>query len=339
MGRVGSFARRTGARRCLEPAAHVATILLLIVAHVGPASASDGVLEINQACAAVGCFPGDAPGLPVQIQGAAGTAFRLTSNLTATGSAIVISTDEAVALDLNGFAIRGPGSCSGTLGSISCTGLAGAGIDVSAPLGQLQTRIRNGFVSGFGHAVRVISGSATGSLRISDLQIESSGNGILGSDSASADLIVERSVVRRTVGACISWRWDVDVRESQIMDCGGVGVSVPGRRVGIADSRIERVTLGGIDCGDFSTIRAVEVIAAGGTGIQCGRSCQIIGSKIVNGLGSGIATGYLASIVDNVVDSNGGTAIQASDGSKIRGNTVGAARVFDVYPGIQCDLG
>ena len=32
-----------------------------------PALATDGVLEINQSCAAVGCFPGDEARLPVTI--------------------------------------------------------------------------------------------------------------------------------------------------------------------------------------------------------------------------------------------------------------------------------
>src|SRR5262245_32414033 len=45
-----------------------ATIVFALLALV--ASASDGVLEINQTCAAVGCFQGDSAGFPVTINSA-----------------------------------------------------------------------------------------------------------------------------------------------------------------------------------------------------------------------------------------------------------------------------
>ena len=42
--------------------------LSFALAIAGPAAASDGVLEISRTCAIqTGCFPGDAPGLPVTI--------------------------------------------------------------------------------------------------------------------------------------------------------------------------------------------------------------------------------------------------------------------------------
>ena len=85
------------------------TVRVLLIAHlvlVAPSSAfaSDGVVEINQACAAVGCFAGDAPGWPVEITEHG--SYRLTSNLDVgiPGGAILLSSDR-MTLDLNRFTI------------------------------------------------------------------------------------------------------------------------------------------------------------------------------------------------------------------------------------------
>jgi hypothetical protein len=82
--------------------------VLLFLVLAGPALATDGVLEINQACALAGCFSGDAPGFPVTINASAGLSYRLTSDLAVGGTGadrIQIQADH-VTLDLNGFTIR-----------------------------------------------------------------------------------------------------------------------------------------------------------------------------------------------------------------------------------------
>jgi hypothetical protein len=73
-----------------------------------PAGAIDGVLEINQACVAGGCFPGDAPGLPVEITSPG--SYRLTGNVASTGTstALLDVNSDDVTIDLNGFTLRGP---------------------------------------------------------------------------------------------------------------------------------------------------------------------------------------------------------------------------------------
>ncbi len=75
-----------------------------------PALAVDGVLEINQACVATGCFPGDAPGFPVRIP--APGSYRLTSDLDVTGepipqdvTAIEIPFTSNVRIGLNSYSI------------------------------------------------------------------------------------------------------------------------------------------------------------------------------------------------------------------------------------------
>lgn len=96
-----------------------------------------------------GCFPGDNPGYPVTIS-SPGT-YRLTSNLTTTQTATNIINIESndVTIDLNGFSLIGPLTCSGP--TPTCT-------PASNPLGDgiktTNTRsnitIKNGIISGLG---------------------------------------------------------------------------------------------------------------------------------------------------------------------------------------------
>ncbi|MEX0914428.1 MAG: right-handed parallel beta-helix repeat-containing protein [Wenzhouxiangellaceae bacterium] len=75
-------------------------------------SHADGVIEINQACVPTGCFDGDSTGFPVRISETG--SYRLTSNLDTrpdTVTAIDIEADR-VTLDLNGFSVIGPQTCS-----------------------------------------------------------------------------------------------------------------------------------------------------------------------------------------------------------------------------------
>ena len=77
------------------------------------AIASDGVLEINQACAVNGgCFSGDTAGFPVTINQAG--SYVLTGNLSpGTATAIAASEANDVAIDMNGFSINGSGTGAG----------------------------------------------------------------------------------------------------------------------------------------------------------------------------------------------------------------------------------
>lgn len=122
--------------------------ILMLTGLLGSAAqASDGVFEINADCAVFGCFDGDTAGLPVQITNPG--SYRLTGNLT-TGSAsqtMIEITADSVALDLNGFSILGPVSCSGTSTTCSSSG-TGIGIDGD---GREDLQIRNGTIRGMGN--------------------------------------------------------------------------------------------------------------------------------------------------------------------------------------------
>lgn len=134
--------------------------VLLLVAF--PALAGDGAIEINAACVADGCFAGDDPGFPVQINNAG--SYVLTSNLEvgdANTTAIDISKAN-VSLDLNGFSLIGPTSCTGRpVTSCSPTG-NGRGIET-----YNGNRISNGAVVGFGsHGIYALAHSRLQNLRV-----------------------------------------------------------------------------------------------------------------------------------------------------------------------------
>ncbi len=75
----------------------------------GPAvaTADEGRREINQACAALGCFPGDPAGFPVVITTPG--SYVLTGNLgvqNLDSQGISIQIDGVLIIDLNGFEIK-----------------------------------------------------------------------------------------------------------------------------------------------------------------------------------------------------------------------------------------
>ena len=110
--------------------------------------ASDGTLEISQACVATGCFPGDAAGFPVTI--AQSGSYRLTSNLTPTTAQVGIDvTADDVAIDLGGFAVKSTNACSGPPDADTTCAVnapTADGIHSSAA----RTRVRSGAVVGMG---------------------------------------------------------------------------------------------------------------------------------------------------------------------------------------------
>lgn len=145
-----------------------------------PARAVDGVREIHQSCVAVGCFPSDRPGFPVEIGALSSGSYRLTSNLVlGFDDPGAIQVDAPfVTIDLNGFNILGLNDCSGTAGAVRCdVQNATIGI-VSRATG---TTVRNGGVHGVGsHGIALVDHAHVESVRVTD----ASGDGIqVGSDS------------------------------------------------------------------------------------------------------------------------------------------------------------
>jgi hypothetical protein len=161
----------------------LAVVLVWIVS--APVMASDGRLEINQAAAlAGGITPTDLPGFPVTLD-AAGS-YQLTGNLVVTSAstdAILISAVD-VALDLGGFSISGPGSCTGSGSTLDCSP-AGSGIGINTS-GASRTSVRNGTVQGFS-SLGISAGEAS---RFSRLLVRhNGGGGILGGTSCLVEAV------------------------------------------------------------------------------------------------------------------------------------------------------
>jgi hypothetical protein len=195
--------------------------VVALVAGVWPLAAvsGEGVLEINQACAVnTGCFPGDTAGFPVTISASA--SYGLTSDLVITDPnqrGIEINSSH-VTVDLNGFLILGPTSCSG-LPVTSCTP-SGTGDGVFSIQGNVV--VRNGTVRGMPDFGVRLGGDA----RIEDLHIEQNGGWGIFADVGSLFI---RNRVRRNGGEGIAAGDASRVAENVITSNGGNGISTGGR--------------------------------------------------------------------------------------------------------------
>ena len=134
---------------------HRLALVVAAATAAGSAHAVDGVTLIDQGKAMAGnVTPGDAPGFPVTISRSG--SYRLSGNLSvddATLHAVHITADN-VSLDLNGFTIRGPVTCSGaTPATITCAPASGYGNGVYAS-DRRSVVVRNGSVRGFHVGVR-----------------------------------------------------------------------------------------------------------------------------------------------------------------------------------------
>jgi hypothetical protein len=141
-------------------------LAILFLAHA--AHAGDGRIEINQICATqTGCGASDGPGFPVTTQ--AGQSYLMTGDITLPdANTDGIRLGAGSTLDLGGFSIVGPTTCTGT--PAACTGTGnGDGISVQ---GEGVT-IRNGRITGAG--THGVDGSPFGGSRIENVVAEGNG--------------------------------------------------------------------------------------------------------------------------------------------------------------------
>lgn len=160
--------------------------LTLLLAHAPPASAAQGVVDIDQAAAkAGGITPGDAPDWPIFITRSG--SYRLTSDLVIDrldhASVIVILADN-VTIDFNGFGIYGPNRCKsvGPFGITGCT-VRGLGHGVTTDLQARSVKLRNGQIRGMAGAGISLP---TADAHISDMVVTHSGG--MGVDIKSGTL-------------------------------------------------------------------------------------------------------------------------------------------------------
>jgi hypothetical protein len=199
-------------------AATAFAVTLALVA--GVAQAGDGRLEINQACALAGCFPGDSPGFPVTL--GSDKSYVLTSSLTltsASGSGISIGARST--LDFQGFSLIGVIACSGGP-PVGCSEFgASTGI-----LGAEGVVIRNGTVRGTTYAIRSDDGT-----RVEQMTLERNSNDGIRADLGAEGWIVESCAIEFNGGIGISMNYGDGsrgalIRNNKIRANGGTGITL-----------------------------------------------------------------------------------------------------------------
>ena len=300
-----------------------------------PASASDGVLEINQACAtATGCFSGDSPGFPVTIDGSAGRSYRLTSDL-AVGApnvdGLVLATSR-LTLDFNGFSLVGYPLGTGTGRGVVGSGTQGAFADL--------TTLKNGTIRG----ARGLGVELTGSsgVQIENMVIDfNAGGGISlgeraqvlrcrlstnGSSTASGIVAADRAMISENT-VSDSGRYGIStglastIRGNSVSGSPLVGILVGTASVVAGNAVYDSATYG-IDSAAGSTISGNTISASGNSGIRTGEGSMVSGNSVfANGTG-GISVLKGAYVLNNAVRDNGGPGLIFTGSAAYRGNSI-----------------
>ncbi|NVN91043.1 MAG: right-handed parallel beta-helix repeat-containing protein [Desulfuromonadales bacterium] len=194
---------------------------LLLALSTTPASAVDGVIEINQARALAGnVTSGDTAGFPVTISQSG--SYRLTGNLTVPNTSVhaIQITADNVSVDLNGFSIIGQTVCSGT--PLECVPTAsGYGIDSL----RNNISVANGVIRGMGMGLWLVGDT----LVVENVRVLSNS---MGGIYLGYNAIVNRSVSRNNGGNGINvFNGTVNGNTSSGNGKDGISVSVKGATV------------------------------------------------------------------------------------------------------------
>lgn len=297
-------------------------LALLLVAAGGlgaatPARAGDGVIEINQARAlAGGVTPGDGAGFPVTLS--LPGSYRLTGNLSVAGLSVdAISVASAdVALDLAGFEIRGPVTCSGVGSGLSCAP-AGSGFGVRGT--AARSSVRNGHVVGFGSfgvslgaeaRIEHVTAESNGGAGIRALdqavvrEVVAYGNGGRGIDVGPGS-VVARSAASGNGNAGVYASSGCSVSGVAASDNATLGVRAAGGSV-IEGSSAYRNEVDGVEAADVATVADNAVLASGFNGMYAGPGSNVQGNAL---RGSGnyglVLAGGNASFRENTISGSG----------------------------------
>ena len=306
-------------------------LVLLALVGAPPVRAADGVLEINQTCASgAGCFSGDAAGYPVEITGAAGRSYLLTSDLTVpnanTHGILISGTTRGVTIDLGGFAILGPTSCVGTP-AVCVGGGTGSGITT------LGTAVSGVHV--FGGSVRGVGNRGLNlptECQVERVMVVSNGGvGLVGGSSCRIDrvsairngavgiLASEGSVVTRSValGNALSGYEATGVVRACVARQNGFDGILAGFFSTANENAASANTNSGIRCTEGCLIRGNAVYANGADGINCGLGCSAQANAAYGNGDFGLdLSGLDVTYQDNTVVNN---VIGAVDGGTARG--------------------
>lgn len=360
-----------------RPRFHLASLRLLHAVLIclflpAPSALAAGRIEINQTAAlAGGVTASDAPGFPVTID--APGSYVLTGDLSLAAESpatdaieiVVPLPTQNVTLDLAGFEIAGPATCTGFADGLICSN-TGPGVGIEAA-GASEVVIRDGMIRNMGsHGVDV-----WGAGRVTGLTVKhNGGDGVrLGFGSSAADVIArdnagdgvsvgDGSLARDSVGIGNAGRGLVlglgaSGRQLTARDNGGHGVELGVRTTatGVAVSQNRAM---GLVANGQNAVRDVAASSNSGVGIWLnggrledatawgngGHGIQI-GVGTIDGCESYLNTsrqidaGNGAVVTNCFVRVNGDTGIFVSIDSRIVGNHVTGVSTTDLSRGIR----
>jgi hypothetical protein len=325
-----------------------------------PATATDGIGEINQVCAVnTGCLSGDSAGFPVTIS--ASGSYRLTGNLdlsseaSSTHAIEVIPPAVGVTLDLGGFEIVGGCATGGP-----CSG-SGSGI-------RLATTVRNGTVRNMPFRGLDLGGAAivegVRALNNGGEGIVAFGNTIVSNSTANSNLndgivvfgqgnvqdctasynatsgivffgeghgLIESNVANanNTNGIRISpTRLGVVLRGNSTNQNTESGIEAPGTGMSIVDNSASGNGIYGINVGDGNLVHSNSASLNDAGGIFSLLGNTVTGNTTWGngtGTGGGVADGIFANsgsnVSNNTSQSNTGHGISVNGASRVFGNT------------------
>ncbi len=276
---------------------------LVFVVFSTPALATDGVMEINQACVATGCFPGDAPGYPVEITSSG--SYLLTSNLsTGTDSDGLYVGTARVIIDFNGFSLVGAAIGSGTGNGITGTGVDGAFAGFMV--------VKNGVIRGF-RALGIAVGGARG-VRIEDMTLEGNAGG---GAEVGDEAMIERNGFSSNGGIAF---------DGLVTGAGSL----------LRHNVVARSGRDGISAGEGSTLVSNSAYLNGRDGIHASVASTVSDSTAYQNGDDGIVAGSGSTVSGNTASANGGDGIETGIGSTVQRNTVRNNGRYGLYLSAQC---
>lgn len=272
--------------------------VLGVVALAAPtARAADGALEINQTCAVqTGCFAGDSAGFPVTIASAG--SYRLTGNLTVSDvatTAIQVNVSK-VSIDLGGFAISGPVSCTGEGSALVCLPAAGSGIGILGSTATESVSVENGVVSGMGSTGVILNGRQA---RVHALRVIFNGS---------------NGIITTGTGAIVS--------DSSALANGGSGMNFIGLAGLVSGSSAVANRGSGIIAATNAAMVGNQSTNNGSSGFACGNGCSISDCSARDNGTDGISFGSGAVVSGSASLANGSDGIHVGLGSLVQGNAV-----------------
>jgi hypothetical protein len=277
------------------PVRRTAVVLCLGLAALSlPAAGRDGPIELNQQRAVDGGVTvGDAPDFPITLS--APGSYVLTGNLDVAdinAGAIDVTADD-VTIDLNGFLVKGPSTCTGSGSGISCGTQTGASGIAS---GSLGTVVKNGSVRGFGvHGVFLNS-----ACRVED--VTSTQNRSYGIRTLF-DCVVSGSIASRNGSNGIAVSNGSRVAQSTARGNGLIGIQASSG-CSVQGSAVNDNANTGISLSTMSSAHDNASTENGSDGISALENTMVSGNALWSNTGFGLDLGNFSGYWLNVLLSN-----------------------------------